>query len=382
MASLTRLMYETDGKRLSPVSTDTEFDVYDGEAGTLTISVRLLDGWENLGCVIECQNINTGVKDMGGTRTGNVLNYSANALLLTSGKLAFHLRGTDGSVIIKTDDLFLDIYRSFDVADELEVITPTQYDQLSGQIGALEGQFGDLLEEIEEGVFDGYSADWNSHIVAISTDSNGLIQSEFSTEVILTLKKGNQLIHDVVTSNGTTQHPGYATPQVTVLAAGSTQTAKWKIYFPSGSKIYPQDSILFTATTAEDGYRASMNFSISIAQQGLQGVQGPKGDKGDTGPQGMQGIQGPKGDQGDTGPQGPKGDTGPQGPQGVQRGQEGPQGEQGPPGESGISTPVSGFINFSVDENGNLYVYYNDDDTPPDFYYDDETGNLYYDTDA
>ena len=337
MAIMTRLMYETDGKRLSPVTTDEEYaynDLYDGESGTLNISVQLTDGWESYGCVIECQNINTGIKDMGGTREGNRVHYSVSPALLTNGKLAFHLRGTNGGVTLKTDDVFLDVYRSFDVASGLEPITPTQYDQLSGQIGALEGQFGDLLEEIEEGVFDGYSADWNSHSVAISTDNKGLIASEFSTEIVLTLKKGNQLIDNVTTSSGTAQHPGYTKPQVTVLSAGSDQTAKWKIYYPSGSKIYPQDSILFTATTAEDGFSASMNFSISISQQGVQGVQGPKGDKGDTGPQGPQGIQGPQGEKGDTGAQGEKGEKG-------DRGEQGPQGEKGEQGEAG-HTPERG----------------------------------------
>lgn len=148
-----------------------------------------------------------------------------------------------------------------------------------------------------------------------------------------------------------------------------------------GSVIGPQGAQGPKGDKGDTGPQGPQGQQGPKGDKGDTGPKGDKGDKGDTGPQGPQGIQGPKGDQGDTGPQGPKGDTGAQGPQGIQ-GPEGPQGEQGPPGESGISTPVSGFINFSVDENGNLYVYYNDDDTPPDFYYDDETGNLYYDTDA
>ena len=68
----------------------------------------------------------------------------------------------------------------------------------------------------------------------------------------------------------------------------------------------------------------------------------------------------------------------PTGPQGIQ----GPEGPQGPAGENGVTTLISGFINFAVDENGDLYVYYADGDTPPNFYYDESTGNLYYDTDA
>lgn len=79
-----------------------------------------------------------------------------------------------------------------------------------------------------------------------------------------------------------------------------------------------------------------------------------KGDPGTTGPQGPEG------------PQGPKGDMGPQGPQ----------------GESGVSAPISGFCNLAVDPDGNLYVYYPDGGESPSFYYDEDTGNLYYDTEA
>ena len=80
-------------------------------------------------------------------------------------------------------------------------------------------------------------------------------------------------------------------------------------------------------------------------------------------------------------PRGEQGETGPQGAQGIQ-GIPGEKGDKGDPGESGVTTPISGFVNFSVDGDGNLWVYYADGDTPPDFYYDDETGNLYYETEA
>lgn len=289
MASLTNLIFETDGKRLSPVASDAEYDVYDGENGSLAISVRLLDGWEDLGCVIECQNVNTGKKDMGGTRTGNVLDYTVNALLLTTGKLAFHLRGTDGNTVLKTDDWFVDVYRSFDVNGGLELVTPTQYDLLSGQIGALEGHFGDLLDEIEAGQFDGYSANWSAYSAVIPTDGEGVTQSEFSRVVSLTLKKGEQLVTGVMTGFGTAKHLGYTAPTVTALDAEDTQTAKWEIHFPAGAKIYPQDTVSFTAIVNEDGYKASMNFSLAIARQGSQGEQGAagapgeKGEKGDAG---------------------------------------------------------------------------------------------------
>ena len=56
----------------------------------------------------------------------------------------------------------------------------------------------------------------------------------------------------------------------------------------------------------------------------------------------------------------------------------GPVGPVGPPGESGITTPVSGFYTLSVDDNGDLWAYYEDAGDPPAFEYDSETGNLYY----
>lgn len=146
-------------------------------------------------------------------------------------------------------------------------------------------------------------------------------------------------------------------------------------------------------TNSGDEHAAVLNFVIP---QGPQGETGPTGPQGAAGPQGIQGLQGPQGDMGPqgptgpqgskgatgaTGPQGPKGDTGPQGPQGIQ-GIQGPKGDKGDPGESGVTTPVSNFINLAVDENGNLYIYYSDGDTPPDFYYEENTGNLYYETEA
>jgi hypothetical protein len=54
----------------------------------------------------------------------------------------------------------------------------------------------------------------------------------------------------------------------------------------------------------------------------------------------------------------------------------GPQGEQGEPGPSGIVAPINGFFSLSVDENGDLWAY-SEDDLSMDFEFDPETGNLY-----
>lgn len=99
-------------------------------------------------------------------------------------------------------------------------------------------------------------------------------------------------------------------------------------------------------------------------------ITGVKGDQGPRGLQGIQGIQGPQGATGATGA------TGPQGPQGIQ-GPAGKTGPQGPAGESGITTPVSGMYTLAVDAAGDLWCYYDDSGSPPNFEYDEETGDLY-----
>lgn len=119
-----------------------------------------------------------------------------------------------------------------------------------------------------------------------------------------------------------------------------------------------QEIEIGTTTTGEAGTNAEvtnsgtaghpiLNFTIPRGEQGIQGIQGSQGKQGI---QGIQGIQGPKGDKGD------KGNT----------------------GESGVTTPISSFFTMAVDGEGNLYAYHSDTDYPPEFEYDDETGNLYF----
>lgn len=59
-------------------------------------------------------------------------------------------------------------------------------------------------------------------------------------------------------------------------------------------------------------------------------------------------------------------------------GKDGEIGPPGPQGESGVTAPSSGMFTLSVDSEGNLWAYYSDDDFPPQFEYDQETGELYY----
>lgn len=61
---------------------------------------------------------------------------------------------------------------------------------------------------------------------------------------------------------------------------------------------------------------------------------------------------------------------------------DGAPGEQGPPGpqgESGVMAPTSGMFSLYLDPaTGNLYAEYPDGSTPPQFEYDEESGNLYF----
>lgn len=72
---------------------------------------------------------------------------------------------------------------------------------------------------------------------------------------------------------------------------------------------------------------------------------------------------------------GPPGIQGKAGKQG-EPGKQGKQGIQGKTGESGIVTPASGYFTLSVDEDGNVYANYADEDHPPKFEMDEEM-NVY-----
>lgn len=68
-----------------------------------------------------------------------------------------------------------------------------------------------------------------------------------------------------------------------------------------------------------------------------------------------------------------------QGPVGP-RGEKGPKGDKGDVGESGVVTPINSFFTLSVDEEGNLWAHHSEKENPPNFKYDESTGNLYFET--
>lgn len=141
------------------------------------------------------------------------------------------------------------------------------------------------------------------------------------------------------------------------------------------------------------GYEGPQGEQGPEGPQGVRGFQGNRGPAGPEGPQGEQGIQGEPGNvdfneldetqlemlKGEQGEQGPRGVQGPEGPQGEQ-GPEGPQGIQGVKGDrgdTGITVPSSGLFTLTAEENGDMYAYYNDTDTPPSFEMDTDN-NIYY----
>lgn len=177
-------------------------------------------------------------------------------------------------------------------------------------------------------------------------DKGGPVQSE--TIVAIRINANSQL---EVSTNGKDFAPTASSGHVILDPSGNSYPQRSKLKF-AGQSVVTDDS---------DGDTTVVT-----------------GVKGDQGPQGLQGVQGIQGPQGATGPAGATGSQGPQGIQGIQ----GPKGEKGDTGESGIVTPVSGMYALAVDDDGNLWAYYTDGGTPPDFYYDEETGNLYFEADA
>lgn len=140
--------------------------------------------------------------------------------------------------------------------------------------------------------------------------------------------------------------------------------------------------------TAADGYAQTAQTTSKHAEDlvedvtqkldtghfnGPPGIQGPKGDKGDIGATGAQGPAGA------TGATGPKGDTGATGKQGIQgpKGDKGEKGDKGDPGDSGVTVPINGLFTLSGDSAGNLWCYYADGTTAPQFEVD-SNGNIYY----
>ncbi len=146
----------------------------------------------------------------------------------------------------------------------------------------------------------------------------------------------------------------------------------------------PGKSATVAVTRIDGGHKVSFEDINGIHEfvvaDGATGNQGIQGIQGVIGPEGPQGPIGETGVQGEVGPQGIQGLTGDQGPQGVQgiQGEVGPKGDKGDPGESGVTAPLSGFISFGVDPDGNFYAYSAESEAGPSFEYDEATGQLYY----
>ena len=210
----------------------------------------------------------------------------------------------------------------------------------------------DIRNDLEEGVFDGYSPSAKVEGQAngakiIITDEQGTTEAfvpkgdkgdkgdaftyeDFTAEQLVSLKgeKGDK---------GDPGDTGVTGPKGDTGADGFSCTHSWDgtiLYITSASGTSSAD---LKGEKGEQG------------EPGATGAEGPKGDKGDTGekgdaftyadftPEQLAALKGEKGDKGDTGERGPQGEQGIQGIQGIQ-GEQGPQGvagEQGPKGEKG-----------------------------------------------
>lgn len=145
-------------------------------------------------------------------------------------------------------------------------------------------------------------------------------------------------------------------------AAGSEKAAAKSAESAQTTSKHAEDLVEDVADKINSGY--------FTGPEGVQGQKGDKGDKGDTGAQGATGA---------TGATGPKGDAGERGPQGLQgpKGDKGDKGDKGNPGDSGVTIPINGLYTLSGDSDGNLWCYYTDGTTAPQFEVDSD-GNIYY----
>lgn len=142
--------------------------------------------------------------------------------------------------------------------------------------------------------------------------------------------------------------------------------ANWMVWDGSA---YVDSGMPSYGPQGEKGERGERGDTGATGATGPQGVQGEKGDTGEKGeqgeiglrgPQGIRGIQGIQGAQGIQGEKGTKGDQGAVGP----RGPQGVQGPEGPRGISGVMVETTGYVNFSVSEDGMLMCTYTGDEVP------------------
>lgn len=128
-----------------------------------------------------------------------------------------------------------------------------------------------------------------------------------------------------------------------------------KLYYPGNKVFYGGSSYLCRKETigTAPGDADCWQLIVSRGERGLIGLQGPRGIRGD---------------KGDTGAKGDKGDTG-------EKGDKGDKGDAGERGLSGTVVPANGFYSFSVDESGDLIVYYPDAEAKPQAELD-ENGEL------
>ena len=177
----------------------------------------------------------------------------------------------------------------------------------------------DIRNDLEEGVFDGYSPS-----AKVEGQANG-------AKIIITDEQGTT---EAFVPKGDKGDKGDAFTYEDFTAEQLVSLKGEK-----GDKGDPGD----TGATGPKGDTGADGFSCTHSWDGtilyITSASGTssadlKGEKGEQGETGATGAEGPKGDKGDTGERGPQGEQGIQGIQGEQ-GPQGVAGEQGPKGEKG-----------------------------------------------
>lgn len=147
-------------------------------------------------------------------------------------------------------------------------------------LNALVTEATSIVTKANNGEFDGYSSNWSACTAVIPTDSDGLVLSDFSIEVSLVLKRGTTLITGVLPGYGIETQTGYTAPTVTGMDANGSETARWKISYTAGARMYPQAAVMLNALVLDDSYQASIKIPMAAALQGEQGATGGQGPAG------------------------------------------------------------------------------------------------------
>ena len=165
----------------------------------------------------------------------------------------------------------------------------------------IDDQYTGLLDEqiqIIQGWIDnpdsvsGYSAGWSLSGIVLGTDSDGHLISGESMTLSMTLKKGETLVTNILSSYEVDSQSGYDAAEVTQLTPEEGFTMQWTISHSALDKISPLACIAFEVKDSDSGYSTQHIVTIAAAEKGDTGPEGPQGEKGDQGEAGYTPVRG------------------------------------------------------------------------------------------